>query len=119
MTTDQIPRIPRRRDEPPVYIAVIGDVGEDRKARYRHTVLTGERGIEWDGTVYWNEEMGEWQENLIPVQFDGALILRANLDRETKLRMMNEMVEYAIAHLDEAQAQAREYIRRVMRSRAV
>jgi predicted solute-binding protein len=50
---------------------------------------------------------------LIPVQFDGAIILRADLDRETKMRMMREMTEYAIAHLDEAQAQAREYMRKM------
>lgn len=112
MSTEHVHRLSRQREEPPVYIAIVGELDKDNNAHYRHTVLTGSRGIEWDGTVFWNEDMCEWQESLIPVQFDGAIILRADLDRDTKMRMMREMVEYAMAHLDEAQAQAREYMRR-------
>jgi hypothetical protein len=113
MATDRVPRLPRTREESPVCIAILAELDENNKPRYRHTVLAGNRGIEWDGTVYWNEDRGEWQESLIPVQFDGAIILRADLDRETKMKMMREMAEYAIAHIDEAQAQAREYMRKM------
>lgn len=113
MGTDHIPRLPRSREESPVYIAILADFDADGVPHYRHTVLTGNRGIEWDGTVYWNEDLCRWEESLIPVQFDGAIVMRADLDRETKLRMMREMAEYAISHLDEAQAKAREYMRKM------
>jgi len=117
MSTERVPRLPHAREDSSVCIAIVADLDKNNTAHYRHTVLTGHRGIEWDGDVYWNEDMGEWQESLIPIQLDGAIVLRADLDRETKLRMMREMVEYAIAHLDEAQAQAREYMRREVRKR--
>ena len=57
MGTDHIPRLLRNKQESPVYIAILADFDENNKPHYRHTILTGNRGIEWDGTVYWNEDM--------------------------------------------------------------
>lgn len=102
------------RTKPDAYIAFIGDVGSDGSVKYRHTVMAGTPAMEWNGHG-WNEETGRWYEDLVPVQLDGAIMLRADLDLETKRRMMQGLYDYAMSHLDVAQASAREYLRNMAR----
>ena len=101
------------RQKPDACIAFIADVGPDGSVKYRHTVTTGSPAMEWNGCG-WNEETGRWYEDLVPMHLDGAIMLRADLDLETKRRMMQGLFDYAMSHLEDAQAKAREYIRNGM-----
>lgn len=92
------------------YIAFVADVDAHGNVKYRHTVMAGKPHMEWAGFGF-NEETGRWYEDLVPVQLDGAIILRADLDVAAKRSIIQGLCDYAMAHMDEAQAKAREHLR--------